>query len=248
MRIDQLLVSQKLAPSRSAAQRLIERGAVELLGAQGWQRVLKTGSTAHEGAELRITDAAELRYVSRGGLKLEAALAHAALSVQDKLCLDIGQSTGGFTDVLLRAGALHVVGIDVGHSQLHTSLANHPKVTAFEGINARSFVCADLGVSEGFDVIVGDLSFISLTLALDAISKALKASGEVLHLVKPQFELDASKLGKGGIVKDAAHYALVRERVCAASESAGLQVQDYFPSAIEGGDGNREFFIHLKKA
>jgi 23S rRNA (cytidine1920-2'-O)/16S rRNA (cytidine1409-2'-O)-methyltransferase len=162
MRADQLLVAQGLAPSRSAAQRLIERGAVRWLGPQGWKVPKKAGDELPEGCEIEVTDDAELRWASRGGLKLEGVLREAGLTVQGAVALDVGQSTGGFTDVLLAAGAARVVGVDVGRGQLHPRLAADPRVTALEGVNARSLTREQLGDAMplgGFDLITGDLSF-----------------------------------------------------------------------------------------
>ncbi|HEY1394381.1 MAG TPA: TlyA family RNA methyltransferase, partial [Methylibium sp.] len=192
-RIDQLLVQQGLAPTRSAAQRLIERGAVRWLGPKGWTVPRKAGDELPEGCRIEITDDAELRYVSRGGLKLEGALVHTGIAVQGSICLDLGQSTGGFTDVLLTRGARQVIGVDVGHGQLAPQLREDARVTALEGINARELSAAMLkaaGVAQPrFDLIVGDLSFISLTLVLPALAPLLAQGGELLLLVKPQFEL-----------------------------------------------------------
>jgi 23S rRNA (cytidine1920-2'-O)/16S rRNA (cytidine1409-2'-O)-methyltransferase len=250
MRADQLLVARGLAQTRSQAQRVIASG-VEWLGAQGWQAVVKNGEELPEGAELRVLDNAEQRYVSRGGLKLEGALAHAALSVIGLVCLDVGQSTGGFTDVLLQGGASGVVGVDVGHGQLHPSLRSHERVRWFEGINAREMTAATLGdamPAGGFDLIVADLSFISVAKVVAPWPALLRKGGRVLSLVKPQFEVGKAAIGKGGIVKSAADLARVESEVKAAFEAAGLAVVDYFASAITGGDGNHEFFIQAAKA
>jgi 23S rRNA (cytidine1920-2'-O)/16S rRNA (cytidine1409-2'-O)-methyltransferase len=240
MRADQLLVSRGLAPSRSAAQRLIERGAVQWRGPQGWTVPRKAGDELPAQAELQLTDDAELRWASRAGLKLEGALVHTGLDVAGRHCLDVGQSTGGFTDVLLARGAKQVIGIDVGHGQLHPKLRGDARVTAIEGVNARDLKAGDLPC-ERFDLIVGDLSFISLTLVLPALQAML--GGALLMLVKPQFELQPEAIGKGGLVKDAASYAQVERRIRDACASQGLTVRDYFDSPIAGGDGNREFFL-----
>jgi len=240
MRADQLLVQQGLAPTRSAAQRLIARGAVRWRGPQGWAVPRKAGDELPEGCECEITDDAELRWVSRGGLKLDGALAHTGLEVRGRVCLDVGQSTGGFTDVLLARAAARVIGVDVGHGQLHPRLRGDPRVTALEGVNARGLRAADLPLQR-FDLIVGDLSFISLTLVLPALSVLL--AGDMLLLVKPQFELQPQLIGKGGLVKDAASYALVEQRLRDACAVNQLTVRDYFDSPVAGGDGNREFFL-----
>lgn len=241
-RADVLLVHRGLAPSRSAAQRLIERGAVRWLGPQGWATPRKAGDTLPDGCELQITDDAELRWASRGGLKLERALAHTGVAAQGRTCLDVGQSTGGFTDVLLARGAKQVVGVDVGHGQLVTRLRDDPRVTAIEGVNARHLTASQLPLPR-YELIVGDLSFISLTLVLPALTPLLAPQGDLLMLVKPQFELQPEHIGKGGLVKDAASYALVRDRLAQACGVNGLAVKDWFESPIAGGDGNTEFFV-----
>lgn len=239
MRADLLIVELGLAPTRSAAQRLIERGAVRL---QGGRVLRKSGEDLAAGCALEVTDDAELRWVSRAGLKLEGALAHTGLDVAGRHALDVGQSTGGFTEVLLARGAAQVTGIDVGHGQLHPRLRSDPRVQALEGVNARH-VDASLG---RFGVIVGDLSFISLTLVLPAIAPLLQPLGDLLMLVKPQFELQPEHIGKGGLVKSAGSYALVEQRLREACAARGLQVADYFQSPIAGGDGNTEFFVHAR--
>jgi 23S rRNA (cytidine1920-2'-O)/16S rRNA (cytidine1409-2'-O)-methyltransferase len=246
MRADQLLVQRGLAPSRSAAQRLIAQGAVRWRGPAGWAVPRKAGDELPEGCELQVADDAELRWVSRGGLKLEGALAHCALDVSGKTCLDVGQSTGGFTEVLLARGAAKVVGIDVGHGQLHARLRGDPRVTALEGVNARHLDAAALPLSS-FELIVGDLSFISLTLVLPALAPLLAEGGELLMLAKPQFELQPADIGKGGIVRDAAAYARVEARIRAACAECALDVVDWFASPIRGGDGNNEFFVRARR-
>ena len=251
MRADQLLVQRSLAPTRSAAQRLIEVGAVRWLGPKGWAAPRKAGEDLPEGCSIEVTDDAELRYVSRGGLKLAAALAHIGLDVTGLDALDVGQSTGGFTDVLLQGGARRVVGLDVGRGQLSPSLAADARVVAHEGINARDLAGTAFEADEPrhtFGVVVADLSFISLTLVLPTIAAWLAPGGQALLLVKPQFELQPADIGKGGLVKDAAAYPRVEQRLREACAANGLSVRDYFASAIEGGDGNREFFVWAEPA
>jgi 23S rRNA (cytidine1920-2'-O)/16S rRNA (cytidine1409-2'-O)-methyltransferase len=247
MRADQLLVSRGLAPSRSAAQRLIERGAVQWRGPQGWAVPRKAGDELPADAELQLTDDAELRWASRAGLKLEGALAHTGLDVAGRHCLDVGQSTGGFTDLLLARGAATVTGVDVGHGQLLQRLRDDARVTVLEGVNARHLQPAQLPRPR-FDLVVGDLSFISLTLVLPALAPLLAPQGELLMLVKPQFELQPAQIGKGGLVKDPDAYVQVRERIEAACNDAGLTVRGWFDSPIAGGDGNREFFVRARPA
>ena len=268
MRADQLLVVRHLANSRSQAQRLIA-GGVEWLQGESWRRVTKNGDEVSDAAAMRLLDDSEARYVSRGGLKLEAALKQAGLRVAGLQCLDVGQSTGGFTDCLLQQGAALVVGVDVGSAQLHPRLRADPRVLCIEKVNARSLVAGDLiaaysasAGTEGlfdveggkapdfvpqFDLIVADLSFISQTLVLPALVPLLKSSGTLLTLVKPQFELQPGQVGKGGIVKDASLYLLVEQRLREACAALGLTVNAWFESPIAGGDGNREFFICARK-
>jgi 23S rRNA (cytidine1920-2'-O)/16S rRNA (cytidine1409-2'-O)-methyltransferase len=282
-RADQLLVSRGLAPTRSAAQRLIAGGAVRWRRGREWQLPRKAGEDLPQDCELEITDHAELRYVSRGGLKLEAALAAAALEPRGLVCLDLGQSTGGFTDCLLQAGAARVVGIDVGHDQLHASLRRDSRVKAFEGLNVRSLAASgESGSAQlpedsmagaikptndestddkpgggsaarafaaalppgGFDLIVADLSFISLSHALGPARALMRVGGVLLALVKPQFELGRGGVDARGIVRDERRYAEVRERIEQAALASGLTLRGWYDSPIQGGDGNREFFLH----
>jgi 23S rRNA (cytidine1920-2'-O)/16S rRNA (cytidine1409-2'-O)-methyltransferase len=264
MRADQLLVQRGLAASRSQAVRLIDAGARWLH--RGEWKPLRKSDEVFEDAQIELANVAEAKYVSRGGLKLEGALAASGLSVQDKVCLDVGQSTGGFTDCLLQHGARGVVGVDVGHGQLHPRLRTSEQVVCVEKINARTIIATDLIAActiydwsaaifdrknqiklFGVDSLVGDVSFISQTLLLDALTSLLKMGGHMLMLVKPQFELQPEQIGKGGLVKDPAHYAEVEQRIRRAYADHGMQVQHYFESPITGGDGNREFFVHAIK-
>lgn len=251
MRADQLLVQRSLAPTRSAAQRLIDAGAVRWLGPKGWAAPKKAGEDLPDACQIEVTDDAELRFVSRGGLKLEAALAHCAIEVEGKNCLDVGQSTGGFTDVLLKRGAARVVGVDVGRAQLAASLASDARVIAHEGVNARDVAGSQFEQDEplhSFDIVVADLSFISLTHLLPTIASYLAPGGHAVLLVKPQFELQPVDIGKGGLVKDASSYPRVEQRIRESCASLALGVRDYFASAIDGGDGNKEFFVWASPA
>ena len=246
MRADLLIVQSGLAPTRSAAQRLIATGAVRWLGPAGWAVPHKAGEDLPDGCRLEVTDDAELRFVSRGGLKLDGALARLGLDVAGMTCLDLGQSTGGFTDALLARGAKRVVGVDVGHGQLHPRLAADERVTVLEGVNARYLDAAQLPVAR-FDLIVGDLSFISLTLVLPALVPLL-GDGHLLLLVKPQFELQPVDIGSGGQVKTAAAYGHVEKRLRKAAATNGLEVRSWFDSATPGSEGAREFFLHATRA
>lgn len=246
MRIDQLLVERGLAASRSQAQRLIA-GGVQWQQADGsWRAVLKNRDEVPGGAAVQLLDDAESRYVSRGGLKLEGALKATGVQVDGLRCLDVGQSTGGFTDCLLQHGAAEVVGIDVGHAQVHPRIRENERVVCIEGVNARELEPGDERVPqalEGFDLVVGDVSFISLTLVLPGVVHLLKPTGQLLMLVKPQFELQPGQVGKGGIVKDERHYPFIENRVRTALSDLGMRVSAWLDSPIEGGDGNREFFV-----
>jgi 23S rRNA (cytidine1920-2'-O)/16S rRNA (cytidine1409-2'-O)-methyltransferase len=244
VRADQLLVERGIAATRSQAQRLIASG-VRWRAARGWQAVAKNGDELPPAAEIELIDDAEKRYVSRGGLKLEGALAASGIDAHAKRCLDVGQSTGGFTDCLLTHGAARVTGVDVGHGQLHDKLRHDARVVAIEKLNARELSAQQVG--SDFDLIVGDLSFISLTLVLPALVPLLRSEGDLLMLVKPQFELQPSQVGKGGIVTDPSLYALVEQRLRNACAQLGLHACGWYASPIAGGDGNREFFIHCTK-
>ena len=240
-----------MAASRSQAVRLIAGGLRWRNGAD-WHVVGKNRDEVPESAELELSDAAEARYVSRGGLKLEGALTVTGLDPRGRRCLDVGQSTGGFTDCLLQRGAEHVVGVDVGHGQLHARVREDARVTAVEGVNARTLSAEaweDAAPDDAeFGLIVSDLSFISLTLVLPALVPFLAPGGDMLMLVKPQFELQPGQVGKHGIVRDPALYDVVEQRLRAACADLELHVKAWFDSPIAGGDGNREFFIHAVHA
>lgn len=272
MRIDQLLVRRDMASTRSQAQRLIADG-VEWLQGEAWKRIAKNGDEVPDAAQIRLLNDAQARYVSRGGLKLEHALQTVALDVTGMHCLDVGQSTGGFTDCLLQHGAAFVTGVDVGSAQLHPQLRTDPRVLCVENVNARNLQTEDLlqafAASTGddglfeedapdvqsadapyateLDLIVVDLSFISQTLVLPALVPLLKPGGTLLSLVKPQFELQPGQVGKGGIVKDATHYVFVEQRLREACAALDLTVTAWFDSPLQGGDGNHEFFICARK-
>ena len=277
MRADLFLVEHGFATTRSQAQRLIGSGVQwrvlvdEVEVAAPWKRVAKNGDEIPDAAELQVLDNTEAKYISRGGLKMEGALKATGLNVTGLRCLDVGQSTGGFTDCLLQHGAAQVVGVDVGHGQLHASMRDDDRVVCLEGINARSLKATDLiaaytlemavigkldnenssgdgcEIDPVFDFLTGDLSFISLTLVLPAVVRLLKANGHLLMLVKPQFELQPGQIGRGGIVRDAVHFEFVETRLRDCCAELGVEVLGWMPSVIEGGDGNREFFIHGKK-
>ena len=331
MRADVFLVDFGHATTRSQAQRLIAAGVQwRLSPSSPWQKVAKNGDDIPSIAEVHLLDSAEARYISRGGLKLEGALQAVGLAVAGMRCLDVGQSTGGFTDCLLQKGAVQVVGVDVGHDQLHDRLRSDARVICVEGVNARVLTpgalqqdCelalseviedvedndtlpeapyswmrngglvdeeyddsddakdqdierfkteradkakaraagtlpverrrradrADDNTTPVFDLVTGDLSFISLTLVLPALVPLLAPDGVLLMLVKPQFELQPGQVGKGGIVRDAALYAVVEKRIRDCCTDLGLEVTAWLDSPIQGGDGNREFFVYARRA
>lgn len=332
MRADVFLVERGHAATRSQAQRLIASGVEwRLSPLAAWNKVVKNGDDIPSVAEVRLLDDAEAKYISRGGLKLEGALKAAGISVKGLRCLDVGQSTGGFTDCLLQHGALQVIGVDVGHGQLHDRLRNDARVVCVEGLNARSMTAeslveaCDIALSEEvvqdledndtqpvapyswmrnggvvdeeyddsddakeqdieafkaerqalekaraegtlpkerrrkpgredtdttpvFDLVTGDLSFISLTLVLPALVPLLAPQGRLIMLVKPQFELQPGQVGKGGIVRDESLYAVVEQRIRECCGALGLEVVSWMDSPIQGGDGNREFFVDARRA
>ena len=316
MRADLFLVENGFATTRSQAQRLIGSGVqwrviVETDVHAPWKRVAKNGDEVPDGAQVEVLDNTEAKFISRGGLKLEGALKNAGVDVSGLRCLDVGQSTGGFTDCLLQNGASEVVGVDVGHGQLHATMRDDPRVVCIEGANARALTADDLAehyrravrlkngvededdgddyafksrrheldqddedgeaddfdgealddgdndahrqridapVGDGFDplfdFLTGDLSFISLTLVLPAVVRLLKPDGHLLMLVKPQFELQPGQIGN---VRDPVHFEFVEKRLRDTCAVVGVDVLGWMASTIEGGDGNREFFIHGKK-
>ncbi len=249
-RLDKALVTRALADTRSQAQRMIEAGRVSTHVDDGWQVLNKASVKIPDGQLLKVEPGEDDQFVSRGGLKLRGALAYAGLKPEGWAALDVGQSTGGFTDCLLQAGVAKVVGVDVGRDQLVPALKEHPKVVFFEGINARDLPVETLLVEApgGFDLIVMDVSFISQTLILPGLPALLKPGGHLLSLVKPQFEVGKAGIGKGGIVRDARLYEEVERRIRAQCEALGLTLEGYFPSPITGGDGNREFFVSARLA
>lgn len=239
MRLDKALVVRGLCRSRAEAQAALDDGAVTLNG----QPVRKASLTVGEGVTLAVAEAGP-RWVSRGALKLDAALAHFGVDATGRAALDVGASTGGFTECLLRRGAVSVHAVDVGHGQMVPALAADPRVCSREGVNARSLAPDDF--PHPFGVLVADLSFISLSLVLPALAPLLGAGGDLVCLVKPQFEVGQAKLGRGGIVRDAGAREEAMTRVVAAAHACGLAERGRMPSPIEGGDGNIEFLLWLK--
>lgn len=234
-RIDQLLVDRGLAETRERAQALIIAGYVHSAG----RRIDKPGQTVPEDAPIEVTE--RLRYVSRGGLKLEAAVEHFHIDVRDRVCLDVGASTGGFTDCLLQNGAARVYAFDVGTGQLDWKLRNDPRVTVREGINARYLSPDDVG--EPVDLIVCDVSFISVTMILPVLPPLLRKPGAMVILIKPQFEAGRDQVGKGGIVRDPVLHRQVCEKIEGAVQSLGFRTV-VIQSPILGAEGNREFLLY----
>lgn len=235
VRLDRLLVERGLVESREKAQALIMAGEVLVGGQKGG----KPGQMVAEDAALAVL--ARPPYVSRGGLKLAAALRHFAIEVADRVCLDIGSSTGGFTDALLQAGAARVHAVDVGSGQLAWSLRTDPRVVVHEGINARELAAGDIG--EPADLLTCDVSFISVTLILPAAVPLLRPAGQMVILVKPQFEVGKGQVGKGGIVRDAELHQAACRRVSEAVRQFGFATE-IIDSPILGAEGNREFLLY----
>lgn len=237
-RLDQLLVERGLAETRAQARALILAGAVLVNGQTGG----KPGQLVPEDAELRVRT--PLPYVSRGGLKLQAALDHFGIRVVDRVCLDVGASTGGFTDCLLQRGARKVYAVDVGRGQLDWKLRNDPRVVVREGLNARR-----LGkdhVPEPIHLAVCDVSFISVTLILPRLPPLLAPDGEMVILVKPQFEVGRGQVGRGGIVKDPELQQAACRKVAAAAQALGFRAE-WIESPVRGAEGNREFLLYARR-
>ncbi len=238
-RIDKLLVDHGLAPSRTKAQALVMAGVVLV----DEQLVHKPSEAFAIQANIRLKGAGDpaSRYAGRGGVKLEAALRDFQIEVAGSICLDVGASTGGFTDCLLQHGARKVVAVDVGHNQLDWRLRNDPRVDVREGVNARYLKPEDF--DQRFDLVTVDVAFISATKILPAVGPLLSERGRIITLIKPQFEVGKGEVGKGGIVKDPAQHrrVIAEAEVNSAAEGVGLQVSGLIESPIRGADGNVEF-------
>ena len=238
-RLDVLLVERGLAESRQRAQGLILAGHVLVNG----QKQDKAGAQVATDAGVEVTGG-ELRYASRGGLKLEGALEEFGISVAQKICLDIGASTGGFTDCLLQHGAQRVYAVDVNVKQLAWKLQRDARVVRVER-NARKLHPDDLG--EPVELVAIDVSFISVAKILRAVMAVAKPGADFVILVKPQFELERGDVGKGGIVRDPRLRERAVERVKAAAAEAGLKIAGVRPSRLPGAEGNQEFFLHARR-
>ena len=244
IRIDTLMVQKGLVPSRERARALILAGRVLV----SEQKIDKPGTAFPEDVPVRILGD-DLRYVSRGGLKLEAALAHWQIAVNGRACLDIGTSTGGFTDCLLQHGASHVSCVDTGFGQIAMSLRMDPRVKLYERTNARLLAPGSLdpkpvGDAAPLTLLVMDVSFISATLVLPAVLAAATALTEAVVLVKPQFEAGRGHIGKGGIVRDPEAHRLAVNRVTECLTALGATGIETIDSPITGMEGNREFLLH----
>ncbi|MBV9268584.1 MAG: TlyA family RNA methyltransferase [Acidobacteriaceae bacterium] len=239
LRLDVALVERNLVESREKAQALILAGKVLVDG----QRADKPGRQVTQDSRIEVEQ--QLKYASRGGLKLEAALQHFGIQVRDKVCIDVGTSTGGFTDCLLQHGAARVHSVDTGSGQIHWRLRTDARVVLHERTNARYLKPEDIG--EAADLIVCDVSFISVTLLLPALIPVLKPKGQFVILVKPQFEAGRELVGKGGIVRDPAVHALACEKVASALDRAGF-TSSIIESPIEGAEGNREFLLLAQRS
>jgi 23S rRNA (cytidine1920-2'-O)/16S rRNA (cytidine1409-2'-O)-methyltransferase len=242
IRLDALVVERGLAASRERARALILAGDVRV----GGRPITKAGTSVPRDAEITVATP-DHPYVGRGGLKLAHALDTFAVPVTGRLALDIGASTGGFTDVLLQRGAARVVALDVGHGQLDWKIRSDPRVHVLEHINARTLTPGDLPPAlAAFDIVTVDVSFISLRHILPNVPPLLRASADVIVLVKPQFEAGRAEVGKGGIVRDAAVQGRVVEEIAAAADALGLGRAGMSESPIAGMEGNREFLLHLR--
>jgi 23S rRNA (cytidine1920-2'-O)/16S rRNA (cytidine1409-2'-O)-methyltransferase len=246
-RLDKLLVERGLTPSRERAQALILAGKVLV----NEQKIEKAGASIDADANVRLLGA-DLRYVSRGGLKLEKALEHWRIDLRGKVCLDVGASTGGFSDCMLQHGAARVIAVDTGYGQMDFGLRNDPRIRLLEKTNARYLEPSNLG--EAIDFIAMDVSFISATLVLPAVIRAASfysGAGRGIHshivvLVKPQFEAGRELVGKGGIVRDEAAQLAAVSKVEAALTRLGCSRTEWIESPILGGEGNREFLLHAE--
>jgi 23S rRNA (cytidine1920-2'-O)/16S rRNA (cytidine1409-2'-O)-methyltransferase len=239
LRIDNLLVERGLFESRERAQRSIMAGEVKI----GDEIAAKPSQLVDLDAAVTVAEAQ--RYVGRGGQKLEGALDHFQIDVKDKVALDLGASTGGFTDCLLQRGAKKVYAVDVGHGQLAWKIRNDSRVVVLEKVNARTL--SQEQIPGHIDLVVIDVSFISLTLILPSACDLLAPDGVIVALIKPQFELERQDVSRGGIVRDAALHEKAQQKIARFAEAAGHRVLGLVPSTITGADGNQEFFICLRK-
>lgn len=238
-RLDQALVRRALTPSRERAQAAIKAGLVQVNG-----RVVRRPAQPVRTADRLEVTGDPIGYVGRGGLKLEAALDRFRLDPRGLLCLDVGASTGGFTDCLLQRGARHVYAVDVGRDQIHPSLRSDPRVTVLEGTDVRDLA----GLPESPALVTADLSFISLRLVLPALARLAAPGAQIVLLVKPQFEVGPARVGKGGIVRNPQFREEVLAGVMSAAQAERLIPEQTFASPVRGGDGNQEYLALLRKS
>jgi 23S rRNA (cytidine1920-2'-O)/16S rRNA (cytidine1409-2'-O)-methyltransferase len=238
-RLDTLIAERGLLPSRTAAATAIRAGQVRI--GRGGEKALKPGQMVAD--DIRVEIEGGRRYASRGGLKLEAALAELGVDPGGRDCLDVGASTGGFTDCLLQRGAARVIALDVGRGQLDWSLRNDERVTVLEGVNARALGPADLPFRPS--LVVVDVSFISLAKVLGPIRAAIADDGEVLAMVKPQFELGRGRVGKGGVVRSGGERREAVRSVIAAAAELGLAATGVAAAGVPGPKGNQEYFVRF---
>ena len=239
-RLDVLLVSQGLAASREKAKAIIMSGNVLVNG----QREDKAGTMIDVKAEITVKGG-QLKYVSRGGLKLEKAMSHFDLTLEGRVCMDVGASTGGFTDCMLQNGAVKVYSVDVGHGQLDWKLRNDPRVVCMEKTNIRYVTPEQIEEPAAFVSI--DVSFISLTKVLPPVRELMTEDGEIVCLIKPQFEAGREKVGKKGVVRDPKVHEEVIEKVIDFAATVGLESRELEFSPIKGPEGNIEYLLHLLK-
>lgn len=251
MRADLLLVKKNLAPTRTRAQDMIKNGQVAVIVSGNRKVVSKSSDDYPEDTEFEVSSGFATEFVSRAGHKIKGASEALGLTFTDCNCLDVGVSTGGFSEYLLRMGANSVLGIDVGQDQTHPSIRNHPHFKLLEKTNARSLnqnkEFQKYVPHEGFDFICMDVSFISIKLILPQLVDLIKPSGNILILIKPQFELGPDALNEKGVVEDESLYVDLEKSMISFGSSLELKVKKYFPSPIEGKDGNKEFFLFLGK-
>jgi 23S rRNA (cytidine1920-2'-O)/16S rRNA (cytidine1409-2'-O)-methyltransferase len=239
IRLDQALVQRGLFPSRHQAQTAIMAGEVRING----RVAAKPSDSVQEQHEISV--ATRSRYVGRGGIKLQGAIEHFGIICEGKTALDIGASTGGFTDCLLQNGARKVFAVDVGHGQLAWKIRDDPRVITLEKTNARRLTEAE--IPEPIEICVIDVSFISLTLILPSAFQLLTSDGVILALIKPQFELPREEVSRGGIVRSTELHEKAQQKIVAFAQTIGARVAGLVPSCIAGTDGNQEFFICLRK-
>ncbi len=240
VRLDKFLVEKNFAQSREKAQALILSGSVSVEG----KLVDKVGAKVSYDSKIEVKEKS-IPYVSRGGLKLEAAIKVFKIEVMDKITMDVGASTGGFTDCLLRSGACKVYAVDVGYGQLAWSLRRDPRVVVIERTNIR-YIDEGL-IKDRIDLATIDVSFISLTKVIPKVTEFLKEKGDILALIKPQFEVGKGEVGKGGIVRDREKHRKVIDNLISFSSGLGLEVVGVFESPLRGQKGNIEYFMYLRK-